>query len=90
MENVDNNSITTDGTPIEDQHGREPNKVKSLAQYLAKYVEQEKWNFSTITTEFRGAGHSVEIDINDLKGVLQQAFDAYESTEQVKIRIERV
>jgi len=63
------------------QHGRKPNKVKPLAQYLAEYVEQE--------VEVAPAGR-VTFLIESWRELLEQALDAYESTENVKIRIERV
>lgn len=78
MENVDNNSITTSGTPPIPQHGREP-EPKPLAQYLAKYVKYEL-----------NSNADVLVSRQRLHKVLEQALDAYESTEQVKIRIERV
>ena len=53
------------------------NKMKPLAQYLGEYVEQE-----------------LKEQANDAVAwwceLLEQALDAYESTEQVKIKIERV
>ena len=53
-----------------------PNKVKSLAQYLAEYLEHE--------------GDILPANIGDSKAVLEQALDAYQSTENVTIKIERV
>lgn len=64
------------GTPVEDRYGREPDKVKPLAQYLATYLDYE--------------GDVLPAEIEDSRKLLQQALDAYESTENVKIRIERV
>jgi len=61
--------------PAEDRYGREPDKVKSLAQYLAEYFEHELTNGS---------------DYRSHHELFEQAIDAYESTENVKIRIERV
>ena len=58
--------------PAEDRYGREPDKVKSLAQYLAEYINDE-----------------LSYDVTWI-ALLEQALDAYESTEQVKIRIEPV
>lgn len=67
------------GTPAEDQSS-EP-EPKSLAQYLAEYLDYEMVKRKTIY---------VWSDIKKMKIILEQALDAYESTEQVKIRIERV
>ena len=62
-----------DGTPAEPQHGREPDKMKPLAQYLDEYIQ-----------------HSILIVGNySLQPLLKQALDAYESTENVKIKIKR-
>lgn len=78
MENAGGKSITTSGTSAEPQHSRKPDKVKSLAQYLANYVTYNIYGYNVDrwgTTKWRE--------------LLQQALDAYESTEQVKIRIEQ-
>lgn len=62
----------------------EPDKVKPLAQYLDEYIQHE---------EEIG---NIEPDVGVLYAwdswyeLLKQALDAYESTEQVKIKIERV
>lgn len=64
------------GTSPEPQHGRESDKVKPLAQYLAEYLDYK--------------GDILPADIDDSKDLFKQALDAYENTEQVKIRIERV
>ncbi|MCK5611625.1 hypothetical protein KAR91_57675 [Candidatus Pacearchaeota archaeon] len=66
------------GTSVEDRCGREPEKVKPLAQYLVNYIE-----------------HEIEIGNINLEydlwhELLEQALDAYQSTENVKIRIEKV
>ena len=65
------------GTPPGPQHGREPDKVKPLAQYLDKYLE----------AAWKGA-IDCAVGVNGQE-LLKQALDAYESTENVKIRIER-
>lgn len=65
------------GIPAEDRYGRELDKVKPLAQYLAEYVEYE----------LEDAGRA---DTHTWHELLEQALNAYESTENVKIRIERV
>ena len=57
--------------------------VKPLAQYLAEYL-------ATGIDRTHKAGYPVDYTKKGLKPVLEQALDAYESTEQVKIRIERV
>jgi hypothetical protein len=59
------------GTSVEDRYGREPDKVKPLAQYLFEH-----------DCEYAGVRSSYEY--------FQRTLDAYESTEQVKIRIEKV
>jgi hypothetical protein len=68
---------------------------KSLAQYLAEYIEHEQTNneencgfIHGIDVDFQG--QSISVCIWELKAMLQQALNAYESTEGVKIRIERV
>jgi len=70
-------------TPTDSQPS-EPDKVKPLAQYLDEYIEHE----------VEGGNISPDVDelfaYNSWRELLEQAFDAYESTEQVKIRIERV
>ena len=91
--------IIESGTPTEPQHGREPEKVqcdgcdkhclytpepKPLAQYLDEYIEHE-YNKGNI-----GENVGVLYAWDSWHELLQQALDAYESTEQVKIRIERV
>ena len=74
-------------TPAKPQHGREPDKVKPLAQYLDEYIEHEI-ELGNIE-EFATAGHAIFLG-NSWAWLLEQAFDAYESTEQVKIKIEKV
>lgn len=61
---------------------------KPLAQYLAEYLEQEKYDFALI--EHAYGDETLKIDITDLKDNIEQALDAYESTQGVQIRIERV
>ena len=62
-------------TSPDPQHGRGPEKVKPLAQYLVDYLQHE---------------HPVGFNRLFWKRIIEQALDAYESTEQVKIRIEQV
>jgi len=65
------------------QYGREPNKVKPLAQYLGEYIEHE--------VELG----NVDVGVAELyawdswQQLLQQALDAYQSTENVTIKIEK-
>ena len=68
--------------PAEDRYGREPDKVKPLAQYLDEYIEHE--------VEINNISPEVDelFAYDSWRELLQQALDAYESTEQVKIRIE--
>lgn len=73
--------VVETGTPA----GSSKPEPKPLAQYLAEYVDQEKYNFSTVDERYGDV--VVEIDINDLKATLGQALDAYESTEGVVIQI---
>ena len=89
MEEVE---ILAQGTPPEPQHGRELDKVKPLAQYLAEWIEHEHTKEEGYAAYFINIypDSSVSLDIDCLKAALEQALDAYESTEQVKIRIERV
>jgi len=63
--------ILAQATPADPQHGREPEKVKPLAQYLVEYLHYE-----------------IVYDVD--RELLQESLDAYESTEQVKIRIEPI
>lgn len=65
------------GTPAESRYGRDvkSDKVKPLAQYLVDYLQHE---------------HPVGFNRLFWKRIIEQALDAYESTEQVKIRIERI
>lgn len=53
-----------------------PDKVKPLAQYLGDYIKEEIDSGCYYDGSWRE--------------LLEQALDAYESTEQVKIRIERI
>ena len=58
-------------------------KVKPLAQYLSEYIYHH----------IQSHGQHICIDVHHIayeswSELLQQALDAYESTEQVKIRIE--
>lgn len=78
--------MITNASP-EPQHSREPNKVKLLAQYLNDYIEHEI-NTCHIDADVT-AGHSL-YNWDSWRELLEQALDAYQSTEQVKIRIERV
>jgi len=88
LEKCRNYEEITTPCPTDLQYGREPEKVKPLAQYLSEYIEYEKYNFAGIDERWGEA--NVEIDVDELRDWLEQALDAYESTEQVKIRIERV
>ena len=92
MENVNDKSLITGGTPPEPQHGREPDKVKPLAQYLAKYIEHEHTEGEGYAAYFINSypDGSVNLDIGCLRAVLEQALDAYQSTENVTIKIERI
>jgi len=74
------------GIPAEDRYGREPDKVKSLAQYLAEFIEHEQDNGLILTNNMM----YIKSEYNSWRELLEQALDAYESTEQVKIRIEKV
>ena len=56
-------------------------KVKPLAQYLGEYIENEA-KLGNLSYYVYGR--------KPWRKLLEQALDAYESTEQVKIRIERV
>jgi len=61
-----------------------PNKVKPLAQYLDEYIEHEA-ELNNIC-----AATALLYAYNSWRELLEQALDAYESTENVKIRIEKV
>ena len=82
--NPHNEAQVQNCTPANPQHSREPDKVKSLAQYLDEYIEHEAelGNLHHKVAEMYAHGSWREL--------LEQALDAYESTEQVRIRIERV
>lgn len=69
---------TIKATPVEPKHGREPEKVKPLAQYLAEYINHEY-----VTGELIGSNKTWQ-------EFMGQALDAYESTQGVQIRIEKV
>jgi hypothetical protein len=70
--------------PAEDRYGREPDKIKPLAQYLDEYIEHEaELGNVEPTVAYMYAYKS-------WRELLEQALDAYESTERVKIRIEKV
>jgi hypothetical protein len=75
--------LRPDSTPPEPQHGREPDKVKPLAQYLMEYIEHQAEIFNIESGMRLYAWDS-------WRELLEQALDAYQSTEQVKIRIKRV
>lgn len=70
------------GTPTDPQPNREP-EPKPLAQYLDEYIEHEieLGNIRPAVSDL--------FAYNSWRDLLQQALDAYESTEQVKIRIEK-
>jgi len=70
----------------EPQHEPEPkpDKVKPLAQYLDEYIQHE-YDKDNI-----GEDVGVLYAWDSWRELFEQAFDAYESTENVKIRIERV
>ena len=74
-------SVNTRGwQPCPDCQNQKPSKVKPLAQYLAEYIEHECGMVDVFTT-------SGAISWREL---LEQALDAYQSTENVTIKIERV
>jgi len=99
------NEAQDQNIPAEDRYGREPDnkgkdvfvsglgcvhvvpdKVKPLAQYLGEYIEHEIETENILSLDdFEGLSL-----YNSWRELLEQAFDAYESTEQVKIRIEKV
>ena len=69
--------------PTNPQHGREPDKVKPLVQFLAEYL-------ATGINRLHEAGMPMDFTEEGLKPILKQALDAYEINEEVRIRIERV
>ena len=77
--------------PAEDRYGRKPDKVKSLARHLGEYLEYEHEDYDKgISFIDSYPDGSINFDIAALESVLKHALDAYESTQNVKIRIERV
>ena len=72
--------------PAEDRYGREPYKVKPLAQYLSEYIDHEIELGNLIHTDLCICA----AEYNSVQKMFEQALDAYESTENVKIKIERV
>jgi len=72
------------GIPAEDRYGREPEKVKPLAQYLDEYIEHET-NGGKVSQEIGNLWRHYD----SWHELFEQALDAYESTECVKIKIER-
>ena len=84
-----------ENTPPDPQHGREPEHgtlvcelpaPKPLAQYLGEYIEYEIED-NNIDSD---AGSDALFLWQTWQQLLEQALDAYESIENVKIRIERV
>jgi len=69
--------VVETGIPAEDRYGRESDKVKPLAQYLAEYLEQE------IIKKYQNKREYW------MREMVEQALDAYESTENVRIKIEK-
>ena len=76
------NGIGATGTPPNSQHDHEPDKVKPLAQYLLEYVDCEVERSARDPLYVHPYNSPLEL--------LEQALDAYESTENVTIKIERV
>lgn len=77
------NGFLAQDTPAESRYGREPDKVKSLAQYLDEYIEHEI-ELDNISPEV-----SELFAYNSWRELFEQALDAYQSTENVTIKIER-
>lgn len=73
--------IQNTGTPPESRYGREPEKVKSLAQYLDEYIEHE--------VDLDNIESADMYAYNSWRQFFEQALDAYQSTENVVIKIER-
>jgi len=76
------NEAQDKATPPNPQHGHEPDKVKPLAQYLSEYL-------ATGIDRMHEAGMPMDFTEDGLKPILEQALDAYQSTENVTIKIER-
>lgn len=62
-------------------------KLKPLAQYLAEYIEHEI-ETGGIDISCQGI-EMIPMAYHTWEGLLEQALDAYESTENVTIKIER-
>lgn len=69
------------GTLVPDQHSE--SEPKPLAQYLAEYL-------ATGIDRVHEAGLPMDYAEEGLKPIFEQALDAYESTEQVKIEIKKL
>jgi len=82
--NAANNEVCMGAEMGDGRCGKPKPEPKSLAQYLDEYIdtEIENGNISPDVAELYAW--------NSWRELLEQALDAYESTEQVKIRIERV
>ena len=87
-------------TPPDPQHGRDVKPEhgtlacelpapKPLAQYLMEYIEHEIENRNIDITTNKGV-IMLSADYNSWRELLEQALDAYESTENVTIKIERI
>ena len=76
--------MTEQNTPPDPQHGRDAKpEPKPLAQYLDEYIEHEIeiGNIRPAVSDLHA--------YNSWRELLEQALDAYESTENVTIKIER-
>lgn len=60
--------------------------IKPLAKYLDEYLTQDLFTY----IDRRYGDERIGIKPDALKRILEQALDTYESTENVKIRLERV
>ena len=86
LERIRTALATAGGIPAESRYGRVcegctvpqdkcPHKPEPLAQYLAEYIRQELDD---------------RIDYSEWPKAMVRALDAYQSTEQVTVKIERV
>lgn len=56
--------------------------MKPLEQYLAEYIEQE-----AIVMQLGSGGSTINLDIADIREIVKQGLDAYQSTEDCVVNV---